>query len=132
MTGKGKDVAKAEPVSVDLLPVCKTPGCDVVGRAGEIFCDGHAAQQRVGAAQRKLADATPMMADQLIYLALNGQTEEIRRRAAEAVLDRAGIRPGVEITLATTSGDGASAGDILRERLATLRSRTLQDPPELS
>lgn len=125
MTGKGRVVAKADPVSVDLLPVCKSPGCGVVGRAGEVMCDGHAAQQRVLAAQRKLAEATPMMADQLINIALNGQTEEVRRRASEAVLDRAGIRPGVEITLATSSADGPSAGDLLRERLALLRSRTL-------
>lgn len=110
----------------ELLPVCSVAGCSVVGRPGEVMCDGHAAQQRIMSAQRKLAAATPAAADQLIDLAVNGKTEDVRRRASEAVLDRAGIRPGVEVTLTERPDGTPDVAAILRERLSTLRARTLE------
>ena len=91
------------------------------------MCDSHAIDQRILAARRKLAEAAPRVADGLIDLALNSKSEEVRRRAQEAVLDRAGLRPGldVQVTEATFDG-GRSPGDILRERLAAHRMRTIE------
>lgn len=99
---------------------------DLDDRVGRDVCDAHAAQQRILEAQRKLAAGAPMAADVLIDLSQNGQTEEVRRRASEAVLDRAGLRPGIEITFAPPTDGGPSVGDVLRERLALLRRRTIE------
>src|SRR5438067_810596 len=116
MAGRRKEVVPFEgPVisEAQLLPVCKVAGCAVVGRVGEVMCDGHNAEQRRASTHRALAEATPAAADVLIDLMTNGQSEEVRRRSATDVLDRAGIRPGLEIALAPASGDTPGPGDVL-------------------
>lgn len=64
-----------------------------------------------------------MAADVLVDLALNAQNEDTRRRAAEAVLDRAGIRSGMEIDVSARAAGGPSPAEVLRERLSTLGRR---------
>jgi hypothetical protein len=109
--------------AAELLPVCGAPGCGVVARPEQALCDTHAVEQRIIAADRKIKEASPMAADVLIDLALNAQHEDVRRRASEGILDRAGIRPGLEIGVSATTAAGLSPADVLRERLATMRAR---------
>lgn len=110
-------------VSGELLPVCRQPGCGTVCRPAEDLCDGHAIAQRIAATHRRLVEAAPAAAEQLIDLALNATTQETRRRAAEAVLDRAGLRPGIVVQL-NSSAARLDPAVLIRERLATLRART--------
>lgn len=109
-----------------LLPVCGAPGCSVVARPEQALCDDHAVQQRVLAARRKLAENAPMAADQLIDLCENADNADVRRRAAEAILDRVGIRPGVEVEVSAGVGH-VDPAEILRTRLASLRDNTSLD-----
>jgi hypothetical protein len=129
--GRNKDrtavVINTEGVDVEPLPVCGTQGCRITRRPSEPLCDAHAAEQRRLAAARRLAEAAPMAADVLVDLAENSASDETRRRAAEAVLDRTGLRPGVEVSVTTTQAEpGASPAEILRARLERLRERTLE------
>ncbi|HVX69871.1 MAG TPA: hypothetical protein VHA79_09295 [Mycobacteriales bacterium] len=110
----------------ELLPVCGAPGCSVVARPEQALCDDHAVQQRVLAARRKLAENAPMAAEQLIDLCENADNADVRRRAAEAILDRVGIRPGVEVEVSAGIGR-VDPAELLRTRLATLRDNTALD-----
>lgn len=125
---KGKQVVviEAEAVEGELLPVCQAPGCRTVGRPDEVLCDQHHVEQRLLSARRRLAQAAPAAADVLADLVHNGSTDDIRRRAAEAVLDRTGLRSGVEVAITSTAEHGPSPADVLRERLARLRERAVE------
>lgn len=111
--------------SAELLPICATRACGLVARPGQALCDDHAVQQRVLAAQRALAEAAPMAAEQLIDLCENAPQEDVRRRAAEAILDRVGVRPGVELQVTATDEPGPSPADVLRQRLDRLKGREI-------
>jgi hypothetical protein len=115
-----------EVVEGEMLPACGAPGCRVVGRPGEVLCDQHHAEQRLLAARRRLAQAAPMAADVLADLVENGSTDDIKRRAAADVLDRTGLRPGVEVNITAAGEAGPSPSEVLRERLARLRERAVE------
>lgn len=61
-----------------------------------------------------------MAADALIELCDNAQVPDVRRRAAEAILDRIGLRAGVEIAV-TSDEVGPDASEIIHARLDALR-----------
>lgn len=128
----GRSKGRTMPVIVtgtvdEPLPACGAQGCRITSRPDEPLCDAHAAEQRRLAAARRLAEAAPMAADVLVDLMESGTTDEVRRKAAADVLDRTGLRPGMEIAItATTSEPGTSPADILRARLDRLRERTLE------
>lgn len=124
---KGKQVVVIEPRALegDLLPVCGAPGCRTVARPEQPLCDGHWSEQMLLAARRRLARAAPMAADVLADLIENGSSDEIRRRAAEAVLDRTGLRPGLDVSISAAPVEGVTPSEVLRARLAQLRERTL-------
>lgn len=111
-------------IEADLLPLCQHQGCRITARPGQPLCDQHAVEQRQLAARRKLADAADMAADVLIDLAANAVNEDTRRRASEGILDRVGLRPGVDVQV-TAREARVDPAEILRERLALLRRRTL-------
>jgi hypothetical protein len=117
--------SEVRAVEVALLPICGAPGCAIVARPDQTLCDDHAVQQRVLAARRKLAEHAPMAADELIDICAHADSADVRRRAAEAILDRVGVRPGVELDV-TTSARGVDPSQILRARLDVLRQRTIQ------
>jgi hypothetical protein len=113
----------AEVVDGEVLPTCKARGCSITPRTQQALCDLHGSEQAVLAAKRRLAAAAPQAAEWLIDLAENGATEETRRRAMDSILDRAGVRGGVEVDV--TSGQHRVApAEVLRERLAILAART--------
>ena len=121
-------MSEVETVDGELLPVCGARGCDITARTQQALCDLHGAEQAVLAAKRRLAAAAPDAAERLIDLAENGATEDTRRRAAESILDRAGVRGGVDIEVTATQ-QGVAPADVLREKLATLAKRTVALPP---
>lgn len=118
----------SEVVEGELLPECAQRGCVTIARPGQVLCDEHAVPQLLAAAKRKLAAAAPAAAEELIRISQTADSADVRRRASEAVLDRAGVRSGVEVDLLVDSG--VSPADLLRERLATLRRRTLEGASE--
>jgi hypothetical protein len=124
---KGKQPVVIEPDTVEgeLLPVCQAPGCRVVCRPDEVLCDGHHVVQRRLAAYRRLAQGAPLAAEVLVDLVENSANDETRRRAAEAVLDRTGLRPGLDVSVTETKAEGTSPAEILRARLDRLRERSL-------
>lgn len=115
-----------ENVAANLLPVCGAPGCQIVARPEQPLCDDHAVQQRVLAARRRLAEHAPLAAEQLIDLCDNADHADVRRRAAEAILDRVGVRPGVDVAVTARTDGKASPAEILRAKIETLRQRTIE------
>lgn len=76
-----------------------------------------------------LAVDSASVATKLLELAENAESEIVRVRVARAVLDRVGVRPGVDVGLSATSlvdiqptPAARRAVDIVVERLAALRS----------
>jgi hypothetical protein len=76
------------------------------------------AEARVEAARLKVWNSTEKAADVLEALLEPGTTEGIRLKAATEVLDRGGIRAGVELDLGVEVN--VNHGDEVRERLANL------------
>jgi len=114
---------EVEVVDGELLPECGQRGCSTVARPGSALCDAHAVGQMIAAAKRKLVMAAPMAAEQLIALSETAPSEEVRRKAAADILDRAGVRGGVEVDVVVGQA-GVDPATLLRERLAQLRRRT--------
>ncbi len=112
-----------EFVHGELLATCGHRGCSITARPGQALCDDPVVQQLVLSAHRRLAQGAPMAAEQ-INLAEHADQADVRRRASEAILDRAGVRAGVEVQVTATE-QAAAPGAVLRERLALLRRRTL-------
>lgn len=78
----------------------------------------------VESARLRLIGATDQAVDWLVDLAENSTSDAVRLKATTEVLDRAGVRGGVEVDVSvSTSKDPA---DILRERLSTLKKRTIE------
>ncbi len=117
-------MSDAQVVNGELLPECGQRGCVTVARPGQALCDVHAVGQLVAAARRKLAMAAPAAAEQLIVLSETAPSEEVRRKASADILDRAGVRGGVEVDVVVGQAE-VSPADLLRDRLALIRRRTL-------
>lgn len=80
-----------------------------------------------------LADDPVVLAKTLLDLVAHADSDIVRVRAARAVLDRVGLRRGVDVGLsATTLGDirpartDRRAVDVVIERLAALRASNVQ------
>lgn len=83
------------------------------------------------AARAKLLAATESAVDATIELMTSSPNDEVRRKAAEMVMDRTGIVPGTEITIRDPSNpQDRSPTEILLERLARLSNPT-PDTPQL-
>ncbi len=71
-------------------------------------------------ARSKLVQAAPYAADTLEDLMENAASEPIRLKAATEILDRAGVRGGIEIDGNVNVNDGRSPAQIVAERLNRL------------
>lgn len=115
----------SEVVDGELLPECSQRACSMIARPGHALCDVHAVGQMLAATRRKLALAAPAAAERLIEISETADSAEVRRKAAADILDRAGVRGGVEVDVVVGQAQ-VDPADLLRERLALLRRRTLE------
>ena len=93
--------------------------------------NGQIANYYIKTAKDKLAQAAPAMVDELEKLALTAEKEETRLKAMDSILDRAGVRGGIDITqdVTVTQVDAAA---IVRERLAQLANRNTPALPSVT
>jgi hypothetical protein len=71
-------------------------------------------------ARRKLMQSAPYAVDVLEELMENATSEPVRLKASTEILDRAGVRGGMDIDLGIELKDARSPGQIVAERLARL------------
>jgi hypothetical protein len=109
--------------------------CDAWSYAGATVCIKHgaalppvqkAAEDRKAAARLQLLDASPEAAEQIMYLMKFATQENVRLAAAKDVLDRAGIKAGMELTV--THEHKLSPIDLITERLDSIASNILEEP----
>lgn len=77
----------------------------------------------VEAGRLRLIEAVPELTDWLVDLAENSTSDAVRLKAITEGLDRAGLKGGAEIDI--NVNENQDPGSILRERLATLKRRTI-------
>lgn len=75
-------------------------------------------------ARERLVQAAPHAVDQLEALMLDAESEPVKLKAATEILDRAGIRGGVEID-ANVNVEARPAAEIIAERLERLQGGAL-------
>jgi hypothetical protein len=73
-------------------------------------------------ARRKLTQAAPYAVDTLEELMQSAVSEPVRLKASTEILDRAGVRGGVEIDANISVTDERSAAEMVADRLARLAS----------
>ena len=76
-------------------------------------------------ARQKISQASTYAVDVLEELMETAQSEPVKLKAATEILDRAGVRGGIEIGVDVSVGE-RSPGDILKERLARLEAAAAQ------
>jgi hypothetical protein len=89
-------------------------------------------------ARRKLMQSAPYAVDILEELMENADVEQVRLKASTEILDRAGVRGGMDIGLDVELTDARSPAQIVAERLARLAEGAnalqerlaRQNPPE--
>lgn len=98
--------------------------------AGNTLCQSHLGwttnreRAALSAARARIIQAAPAAAEGLEQLALKAEAEPVRLRAQTEILDRAGIRGGVELDMNVTQETSEkSAAEIVRERLAEIKER---------
>jgi len=89
------------------------------------LCRVHLRTQRkpgedVERARRKLMQSAPYAVDKLEELMESAESEPVRLKASTEILDRAGVRGGMDIGLDIEVTDGRSPAQIVQERLARL------------
>lgn len=72
-----------------------------------------------------LTEAAPKALEQVIDLSQNASAEAIRLKASTEILDRAGIKGGVDINVEVTQN--VSAADEIRKRLSLMAERMTSD-----
>jgi hypothetical protein len=82
-------------------------------------------------AREKLMQAAPFAVDKLEQLMLEAESEPVALKAATEILDRAGVRGGVEIDTTVTM-DVRPAAEIIAERLDRLAAGALQTAARLA
>lgn len=82
------------------------------------------AEAVVEAARLRLVGSADMAVDVIEDLAQNSISDAVRLKAAESILDRVGVRGGVEIDVQVD--DKRDPSDVLRDRINTLRQRTIE------
>jgi len=83
-------------------------------------------------ARKKLVQAAPYAVDTLEDLMQNAVSEPVKLKASTEILDRAGVRGGVELDGNISVTDGRPAADIIAERLARLATGAIQIAASLS
>jgi hypothetical protein len=73
-------------------------------------------------ARKKLMQSAPYAVDKLEELMENAVSEPVKLKAATEILDRAGIRAGMEIDLGVELKDARTPAEIIAERLARLKA----------
>jgi hypothetical protein len=136
------------PISPKRAPLAQPQRCRIVKNdglrcllwsSGRIKDDGlcriHLKTQRkpgedVERARRKLIQAAPYAVDVLEDLMENAVSEPVKLKASTEILDRAGIRGGMELDVGVEVTDGRSPAQIIGERLSRLADgarRTARD-----
>lgn len=82
------------------------------------------AEAVVESARLRLIDRSDEAVDWLLDLGRNSTSDAVRLKAATEVLDRSGVKGGIEVDVNVTHT--ADPAELLRERLATLRKRTIE------
>lgn len=72
-------------------------------------------------ARKKLVQSAPYAVDTLEELMQYATSEPVRLKASTEILDRAGVRGGIELDATVTTGE-RPATDIISERLERLRA----------
>lgn len=83
-------------------------------------------------ARAKLTQAAPFAVDVLEELMESAQSEPVRLKASTEILDRAGVRGGVEIDASVSVVDGRGAAEIIAERLRRLSGGALETASSLA
>jgi hypothetical protein len=101
------------------------------------MCRVHLKTQRkpgedVERARRKLMQSAPYAVDVLEQLMESAESEPVRLKASTEILDRAGVRAGMEIDLGIEITDSRSPAQIVQERLARLASGAMRTSAVLS
>jgi hypothetical protein len=76
-------------------------------------------------ARAKLVQAAPYAVDILEDLMENAISEPVKLKASTEILDRAGVRGGIEFDASLTVTDGRAASDIVAERLNRLAATAI-------
>jgi hypothetical protein len=82
-------------------------------------------------AREKLVQAAPYAVDVLEDLMMNAESEPVMLKAASEILDRAGVRGGIEIDTSINL-DLRPAADVIAERLARITSGAAATAARLS
>jgi hypothetical protein len=78
------------------------------------------------AARQKVMQALPQMADELEGLALNAASEQVRLKAITEMMDRGGLRAGVEVEISGGLDRGQDPAEVIRGKLEKLAERMLE------
>jgi len=93
------------------------PGALRCRRHGGDWIDPRIRQHLLMASYMTLVEGTEIAVEALLYVAQHGRREEARVMAAKEILDRAGIRAGVDIHVVHEDGDAESQIAKLHDRL---------------
>jgi hypothetical protein len=91
----------------------------------------HKTSDDIERARAKLTQAAPYAVDMLENLMENAESEPVKLKAATEILDRAGIRGGVEIDT-TVNVDVRPAAQVIAERLERLAQGAIQTAARLA
>jgi hypothetical protein len=83
-------------------------------------------------ARRKIMQAAPYAVDMLEDLMQNAVSEPVKLKASTEILDRAGIRGGIELDASVSVHDARPAAAIISERLARLKENAIDVAVELT
>jgi hypothetical protein len=83
-------------------------------------------------ARAKLTQAAPYAVDVLEELMENAESEPVRLKASTEILDRAGVRGGIEFDARLEVTDGRSPADIVAERLNRLAAGAIEVSAKLA
>ena len=126
------------PVSAKRAPIAKPHRCRITKGDGlrcmlwasgrpkdDGLCRIHLKTQRkpgedIERARRKLVQAAPYAVDKLEELMQFAESEPVKLKASTEILDRAGLRAGMDINLDVEVTDARQPADIVAERLANL------------
>ena len=91
----------------------------------------HKTSDDIERARQKLTQAAPYAVDMLEDLMENAESEPVKLKAATEILDRAGVRGGIEID-STVNLDVRPAASIIAERLNRLASGAIEASAKLA
>lgn len=98
-------------------PDASIPGAIRCSKHGGEWLDPKIRQQLLMASYMRIVEASEWAVEALIHVAVHGRREEARVMAAKELLDRAGIRAGIDIHVVHESGDANRQISVLHERL---------------